>query len=345
MDALAGVEHRTVHCNGVDLHLALLGEGPPVIFCHGFPGLWYSWRKQLPAVAEAGFRAIAFDQRGYGGSSRPRSFHEYSSDVLVDDLIGILDALGEPRAIFVGQDFGAPLVWTLAARHPDRVQAVAILGVPYDFESASGGDGEFGAGVEALPSQLYARVAQEHFFHMHYFQAIGPAERELGAQPREFLKRLYWALSARGNLLDLRGFQSAGTGYMDVLAEAPALPWPWLSVEDMDYLVAEYLQAGADLAFIGGLNNYRVADLNWEIGAAWRGREIHAPALFMMGECDPVADMLGDSAMKHMQALVPNLEAPVTVAGAGHFVMQENAAEVNAHLLPFLSRCRSSQSG
>ena len=333
-------QHSSIISNGVRLHLVSQGEGPLVLLCHGFPGLWYSWRKQLPVLAAAGFRAVAFDQRGFGRSDRPMHSDAYDSETLVGDVLGILDALGEEQAVIVGQDFGALLTWNVAARAPDRVRAAIVMGVPYDFESAQGDadDGvELLGDVGLVPSEQYALVARDHFYHMHYFQAIGPADRELSARPREFLERLYWALGAEGNLLDWRNLPSQGTGYLDALA-APArpLPWGWLTVADMDYLVEEYTRAGPAATFIGGLNNYRVADRNWSIRQQYQGLSIAAPVLYLMGEKDPVRDMLPAAAFEHMRQRVPGLVAEHLVAGAGHFLMQEAEAEVNALMLEFL---------
>ena len=342
---LSDIEHLRLKTNGIRLHVATLGEGPLVVMCHGFPGLWYSWRKQLPAIAAAGFRAVAVDMRGYGRSDRPGDAAAYDSETLVADLSGVLDALGEEQAIFIGQDFGAPLVWNICVRAPERVKAAVVIGVPFDFEGASSddaqGDAELSGGAGMLPSEQYALVAQEHFFHMHYFQQIGPADSELGNNPREFLTRLYWALSARGNLLDWRDFPSEGTAYLDVL-EPPAqpLPWDWLSVEDMDYLVQEYTCTGAETAFIGGLSAYRVADRNWEIAKRYQGINVLAPVLFLMGEQDPVREMMPAAAFEHMRAGVPALQGPHYIADAGHFVMQEAVQPVNALILPFLQQHR-----
>jgi pimeloyl-ACP methyl ester carboxylesterase len=342
LDPVLEVEHRSISGNGINLHLAIQGEGPLVVLCHGFPGLWYSWRKQIPALAAAGYRVVAVDQRGYGRSDRPLDPQEYDSDILVADMLAVLDAMGEEQAVFVGQDFGAPLVWNIAARAPRRVRAAVIMGVPYDFERAGAGDGELGSVQDIPPTEQYALVAREHFFHMHYFQKFGPADAELGSQPRDFLERLYWALGAEGSLLDWRDYPSEGTGYLDVLAEpGRPLPWSWLTLEDLDYIEQEYVSAGVDLAFIGGLNSYRVADRNWEIAKQYGQLRVQAPVLFLMGEKDPVRDMLPEEAYSHMQQWVPNLRGIHLIEGAGHFVMQEAPQRVNQLLLDFLQTLSS----
>ncbi len=330
------------------LHVASQGSGVPVIFCHGFPGLWYSFRHQLSAVAAAGWRALAPDQRGYGASDRPMDPGVYDADYVMRDMLGILEALGEARAVFVGHDFGAQQVCNLAVRHPERVAAVVIMSCPYDFDLAGrGGAGSQPVASESArggafavpgvrPSEAFAALARRHFFHMHYIQQIGPAERELGAQPREFLLRLMHALSAEGRLLDWSKYPSAGTGYLDVLAPAPPLPWHWLRQADFDYFVQEYTRGPSTTTFIGGLNSYRVADRNWELGAAFADANITQPALFIAGAEDVVLKMIPGDALKIMQRRVPQLQEIVLVPGAGHFVQQEAPVAVNAALVKFL---------
>ena len=327
------------------MHAVSRGKGPAVLFCHGFPGLWYSWRHQLPVVAAAGFRAIAVDMRGYGRSDRPLSAREYINQTIVADLTGVLDALGERDAVFVGHDFGAQAAWAAALHAPERVRGVVSLAVPYGLGFA-GGEKTRGkpatASQEAAargrkPSETYAAIAERHFLHLHYFQKVGPAEAELGSQPRLFLKRIYWALSARGRLLDFKKFPGEGTGYLDVLADPQeTLPWPWLSEEDLDYLVEEYMQAGPEAAFIGGLNSYRAMDLNWEHDRDYGRRPIEQPALFICGEKDPVLQIITPKTLETMPSRVADLRGIELVAGAGHFVQQEQPQAVNQHLLEFL---------
>ncbi len=336
------IQHQQVSSNGIEIHVASCGEGPLVMMLHGFPGLWYSWRKQLPVIAAAGYRAVAIDTRGYGRSTRTTTLSDYSSTNLVADVLGVLDALGEAQAIFIGQDFGARLTWNLASREPERVKAAVVFGVPYDFNRAGQEEGdealELSGAADIAPSEQFAAVAKEHFYHMHYFQEVGPAEQELCPRARDLLLRLYWALSAEGNLLDWRNHPSEGTGYLDVL-EAPSrdLPWSWFSEEDLDYLVSEFSSAGESLTFMGGLSAYRVQDINWRIAKEYQNLTVNAPVLYISGEKDSVNAMMPANAMAHMRSLVPNLVGEEEVAGAGHFVMQEQSDAVNKLLLKFLA--------
>ena len=114
----ADVKHRRVKVNGINLHIAEQGSGPLVLLCHGFPESWYSWRRQIPVIAEAGFHAVAPDMRGYGQSDAPPEVSSYSIMDLVGDMVGLVSALGERQAILVGHDWGAPLVWNAALMRP-----------------------------------------------------------------------------------------------------------------------------------------------------------------------------------------------------------------------------------
>lgn len=316
------VRHYKVDVGDIELHVAEQGRGLPVVMCHGFPGLWYSWRHQLPVLADAGYRAIAVDMRGYGRSGRPASPGEYDRRHTVADMVGLLDGLGIEKAVFVGHDFGAALVWDLPQWAPGRVKALMQLSVPRMPVS------------ERPPTELYARMAAQHFVHVHYFQDEGPADAELGAAPERFLANVFWALSGGYRYLDIWQHPSEGNGYLDVLPEAPSLPWPWLSQDEFAYYVAEYRRTG----FTGGLNWYRAYDHVWKEKQSRPDEPVTVPTMFLVGERDPVLQMMGSNALKQMESLVPGLRDVHIVDGAGHFVQMEAAGEVNAAMLAFLAR-------
>jgi pimeloyl-ACP methyl ester carboxylesterase len=332
------MEHLQVETNGIAMHAASVGEGPAVLFCHGFPGLWCSWRHQLPVVADAGFRAIAVDMRGYGRTDRPLHASEYGNQTIVADLTGLLDALDIERAVFVGHDFGAQACWAAALHAPDRVTGVVSIAVPYGVGFSSGEKKSQSTPSRGpRPSEVYAAIAKKHFLHLDYFQTVGPPEAELGAHPRLFLMRIHWALSARGSLLDFKKFPSEGTGYLDVLADPDdPLPWPWLSEEDLDYLVEEYMRTGPETAFIGGLNSYRAMDVNWEHDPDYGRAPVDAPALFICGEKDPVLQIITPRSLETMPERVPGLRGTHLIPDAGHFAQQEQPEAVNERLLAFL---------
>jgi pimeloyl-ACP methyl ester carboxylesterase len=316
-----GVRHRQVQTNGIEIHVAEQGDGPPVVFCHGFPHIWYMWRRQLPIVAGAGFRAVAPDLRGYGRTDAPAGLDAYTNQAVIGDLMGLLDDLGEQQAVFVGLDFGAALVWELALRRPDRVKAVVVFNNPF-----------VGRGRKR-PSELWARMAEKHFLHLHYFQEPGPADAELNAEPSRFLSSIYFALSGAYHYLDVWQHPADGKGYLDVLPTAPALPWPWLAAEEFELIAAEFARTG----FTGGLNWYRALDRNWELTEPLAGAEVTVPAFFVYGERD--CDMEGFSGMDPlatMKSLVPDLRQVEMVPEAGHLVQLEKTEAVNDLLLGFL---------
>lgn len=336
---LSGIQHRRVRNGAVELHAAFAGDGPLVLMVHGNPGLWYSWRHQLAPLAAAGYRAVAIDCRGYGASSRPRETAAYESPLFQQDLHAVLDAFGAERAFVVGQDFGAQHAWNFAVRSPRRVIGVCGM-VPFDYDLAGRFCEPDGDVARTPPTVRFAAVARQHFFHMHYYQQVGEPEAEFAANPREYLKRLFFALSAQGNLFAWEAFPSEGTHYLDVLPEAPPLPWGWFTPADLDYYVQEFMRGGPDLAFAGPLASYRVADRNWEIGAPWARASVERPSLFLCGKSDPVLTMSPPDTLSRQRARLTDLRGEVLVEGAGHFVQQEKPAETTAALLAFLDEVR-----
>lgn len=312
--------HRTVDTGGVRMHVAEQGEGFPVIFCHGFPHTWFMWHNQLEAVAAAGYRAIAPDLRGYGQTDAPADVESYTNEAVSGDLLALLDDIGAEKAVFVGLDFGAQLVWELSLRAPERVAAVAILNNP------------FSPRPPRPPSAFWTRAAEKHFLHLSYFQEPGVADAELAVDPRGFLARVYYSLSGEYHYLDTWK-NPPGLGYLDVLPKAPPLPWPWLSQEEFDTLVADFERTG----FTGGLNWYRNLDRNWELTEAYADAKVEVPAFFIYGENDP--DMEGFSGrdpLATLRANVTDLRTVVEVPRAGHLVQLERADVVNTFLLDSL---------
>ncbi|PXW36035.1 UNVERIFIED_CONTAM: pimeloyl-ACP methyl ester carboxylesterase [Williamsia faeni] len=314
---------RQLRVAGFDWNLIDEGSGPAILLCHGFPGLGYSWRRQIAPLVTAGFRVIAPDMPGYGGTAAPRDLIDYTYTSVGRRLIGLLDALNVEQAIVVGHDFGAPTAWTLALEHPSRVAGLALLSMPYAPDR-----------IPVRPSEAFAHMAKKHFFHFEYFLQRGPADAELDANPREFLARIHHALSGSYRYLDIWQHPShrAGTrlGYLDVLPEAPPLPWSWLTATDMDVYENAYRKAG----FTGGLNWYRAADLNWERQGD-RPRTLDVPAMFLCGANDPVLTIAGAGAITRMREMMLRLETVETYDGAGHFIQMERADEVSAALVEF----------
>ncbi|AMT72421.1 alpha/beta fold hydrolase [Mycobacteroides immunogenum] len=318
------ITHRQLSVNGIDMHVAEQGQGPAVVLCHGFPGLWYTWRHQLAALSAAGYRAIAPDMRGYGHTTAPRDITAYDRASTVGDLVGLLDALDLRDAVFCGHDFGAHLVWDMPAWAGDRVRALFQLSVPRARR------------LPVTPSVGFNYLASQHFTHLEYFQEPGLAESELDAQPKMFLATLFHALSGANRYLDCWNHparvEGKRNGYLDVLPSPPPLPWNWLSGHDLDYYAAEFARTG----FTGGLNWYRAEDLVWSQNKDLHDKPIEVPVAFLAGSADPVLEILGRDPMAAMADLVPGLRSTQIVQGAGHFVQMERPDVVNRAMVEFL---------
>jgi len=291
---------RQVQLNGVELHLVEEGAGAPVVLCHGFPELAFSWRHQIPVLAREGYRVIAPDMRGFGQSSRPQEVGAYDVVSLCGDMTALLDALGEDSAIFVGHDWGASLVWSLALLQPARVRAVAGLSVP------------FVPRAPAAPIPIMRRHLGEDFYIV-WFQAPGPADEAL-------------ARDVRRTLTTSRQWTAAWAQEVGKQAKLPA----WLSEEELAVYVSAFERTG----FTGGLNWYRNIDRNWELTESVADRHVTQPAFFLTGELDPVRQFMPAAAM---QGWVDDLRAEIVVPGAGHWVQQQAPDVVNAALLEFLA--------
>jgi pimeloyl-ACP methyl ester carboxylesterase len=304
----------SIRVNQIDMHVDEAGEGPPVVLCHGFPELSYSWRHQLAALSAAGYHAIAPDQRGYGRTSRPPAIEDYDIVRLTDDLLGLLDALGHERAVFVGHDWGALVVWTLALRAPERVAGVAALSVLFQPRGQMG--------TRAAIERAYA----DSWFYILYFQEPGVADADLGGDPATTMRRL---MAAGGSEVPapLVG-EADGRGFVERLPEPGGLPG-WLTQADLDHYTAEFTRTG----FTGGLNWYRNLDRNWDLTAEFDGAKVRVPALFMAGTRDPT---VRPDRVDRLGTWVPDLRGSVLVEGAGHWLQQERPAEVNAALIAFL---------
>ncbi|MFJ2767092.1 alpha/beta fold hydrolase [Streptomyces sp. NPDC087300] len=313
--------HHTVEVNGIRLHVAEEGEGPLVLLLHGFPEFWYSWRHQLTALARAGYRAVAPDQRGYGSSDCPDSQDAYSILHLTGDVIGLINALGEDQAYVVGHDWGALVAWSTATLRPDVVRGVAGLSVlpPH------------GRGPVPPLQQMHQRF--DGRFYWNYFEQPGIAEAEFGKDLDRTFRRMLYGASGDRPLSGPPGppLVPEGKGFLDLAADPERLP-SWLTEED----IAAYVTAFGQSGFTGPLNWYRNLDRNWELTSAWDGARIEVPALFVVGDRDR-AFPGHDNIVSALAPVAPHHHDPVVVAGAGHWVQQERPTEVSSALLSFLA--------
>lgn len=325
---MTNVNHRMIDTNGIKMHIAEQGQGPLVVFCHGFPEIWYSWRHQLPALAAAGFHAVAPDQRGYGDTDSPQSIDAYNIFELTADIVGLVHALGERTAVIVGHDWGAPVAWHCAMLRPDVFQAIALLSVPYEPRAWN----------SSRPTEAMKHVAGDKQFYQLYFQEIGKAEKDLEADVRRsILGGLYSASGSAPPEKRWRFVFEKREKVTDGLSIPDELP-DWLTEADLDVYEHAFRKSG----FRGGLNWYRNMDRNWERCAFLSGAPLRQPALFVAGEDDAVITMMRPL-YDALNQTVPNLRKKVLIPGAGHWIQQERPADVNQLLLEFFTSVQQNE--
>lgn len=327
-----GPQHRLVDVpGGGRIHLVEQGEGPLVLLVHGFPESWYSWRHQLPVLADAGFRAVAVDVRGYGRSSKPEGVAAYRMLAHVADNVGVVRALGlgsdGETVTIIGHDWGSAIAANSALLRPDVFTAVALLSVPYAPRNGF------------RPTDAFARIGGDEEFYVSYFQEPGRAEAEIEPDVRGWLAGFYAGLSAdtmrrpsaAGGSLH---FIAPGGRMSDRFENGEALP-SWLTEAELDVYAAEFERTG----LTGALNRYRNVDRDWEDLAAWDSAPIHQPSLFIGGELDASTTWLSD-AIKAYPETLPGLVSSHILEGCGHWVQQERPDEVNRLLLEWLRGLR-----
>ncbi len=314
------IRSRTMHVNDVDLQILEAGDpaNPTVVFSHGFPESAYSWRHQLPALAAAGYHAIAPDQRGYGYSSVPRDVAAYGIGHLTADLNALLDDLGKAQAIFVGHDWGAMIVWENARLHPERVRAVVGVSVP-------------AVQWPSPPIELMRMVFQDNFFYILYFQPVGVAEAELDADPYATIAKFFWGASGEGFVMPTEIRKMAGNGLLTDTAMPPARPWPWLSEDDLVHYADQFRHSG----FFGPVSYYRNFDANYEAVKDIGLDQLTMPSFFIAGAKDAVL-VMDPSGVERMQTSLPDFRGHTLIADAGHWVQQEKPDQFNEALIGYL---------
>ncbi|WUW21442.1 alpha/beta hydrolase [Streptomyces sp. NBC_01463] len=318
-DRAPGLTHRVVPSPAGRVHLVEQGTGPLVLLVHGFPESWFSWRRQLPALAAAGYRAVAVDVRGYGRSSRPADVAAYRMLELVEDNVAVVEALGESGAVIVGHDWGATIAANSALVRPDVFRAVGLLSVPY---APRGGP---------RPSEVFARMGGDEEFYVSRFQEAGRAEAEIEPDVRGWLAGFYAALSAdtmpAPEAPDPHFAARGGT----LRERFPAARPGWLGDEELDYYAGEFERTGLS----GALNRYRSMDRDWEDLAEFDGAPVTQPSLFIGGSLDASTTWLAE-AIAAYPATLPGLLSSHILDGCGHWIQQERPDEVNRILTDWL---------
>lgn len=311
---------QSIATNGITLRTAVAGSGPLIVLVHGWPELWYSWRRQIKPLADAGYRVIAPDMRGYGGSSKPDAVHAYDMASLVGDVIGLLDAFAAETAILIGHDWGAPICWNTATLHPERITAIANLSVPYHRR------------LDITEVELWQRLYGDDFFYQLYFQDEGVAEAELETDIRSSLRKIYYALSGDDPVRDRWLSHTRGQGLLDPFIDPAPFP-AWLGEDDIDYLVANYKASG----FRGPLNRYRNAQRDYDNLPQMNAAPLRQPSCFIGGSRDALRHFVpGHDLYENVGQHCEDLRVSRIVEGAGHWIQQEAPEEVTATLLSFL---------
>jgi pimeloyl-ACP methyl ester carboxylesterase len=310
---MAEVRHHTVRANDIRVHVAEAGAGFPVVMCHGWPELWYSWRHQLVALADAGFRGIAPDMRGYGDTDAPADPAAYRTSVICADILGLLDALGLDRAVIVGHDWGGYHVWQFGLRHPERCAKLVGLNTPY-------------APPGPMPptQRLRERFGADGYYVL-WHQTPGRSEAELEADLRGNLRKIFKGYE---HAADLWTMATLGGGHGTLLGGVSA-EGCLLSDAELDVYVRAFGRTGTR----GSLNWYRAMDLNWEDERRIADPTIRVPALMITAENDPV---LRPALAEPMPKWVPGVRI-VNIPRCSHWTQQERPAEVNLLLLDFLA--------
>lgn len=314
------IEQQLLAVNGITLCVHSCGpaDGPPVWLLHGFPECWLSWRKQMPALAAAGYRVLAPEMRGYGRSSAPDDVADYDLLTLCGDIQAAMDALGQQQVCVVGHDWGAPVAWHLALLEPQRVKAVVGMSVP------------FGGRPKKPIVETLRQVYADRFNYILYFQQPGVAEQELDADIPRTLRLMMHNWSSAVDKAFFWSVKPVSARLLDGLQEVDQPP-AWCEPEAFAGYVATYAEHG----FRGPLNWYRNFERNWQRTEALQGACIGQPALFLLGDADPVG-VLESYTIAQMPKVVPKLKTHL-LENCGHWLQCEQPEAVNIHLLAFLA--------
>ncbi|WP_213074931.1 alpha/beta hydrolase [Acinetobacter sp. ANC 4216] len=306
------------------MNLIEKGQGPLVLFCHGFPETSHVWRNQLSALAAAGYRTVAPDLRGYGGSDRPEAVGAYTVLQVIGDMVALMDALGEKQAVIVGGDWGAMIAWQAALIRPDRFRAVTALGVPMMGRAPM------------LPSKLFPQTS-DAWFYTHYFASPGLAERELEANVAATLRKIYFAASGDAGPRDDPktpnpfGMVPRSGGLLSTLPDPQTLPG-WLGLDDFTLFVRSFEQSGFRWSELLAQPRPKMG-----IRSCFQGLHVNVPAMYLFGERDTGLAIPGmKDIINAMPFLVPQLQISQVIPKAGHWLQQESCDVVNALLLGFL---------
>ncbi|MFT4564751.1 MAG: pimeloyl-ACP methyl ester carboxylesterase [Gammaproteobacteria bacterium] len=308
-------------------------DGPLVIFVHGWPELGHSWRHQLPVLAGLGFRAIAPDLRGHGGSTVYDRHEDYTMEKHVGDLLALIDSLGREQAVWVGHDWGAPVVWSLASHHPDRCYAIANLCVPYRVLD-NGLDGALALVDRSVyPKERYPAGQWE--YQLFYQENFARAKSVFEANPTNTITALFrkWSPDDRGKpaiTANVRN-DNGWLGGVDVFPELERDD-DVISADDLEAYVSALTATG----FFGSCSFYMNHSINAEYAkSAHNNGTIDMPVLFLTGAYDYVCECVDSRLPEPMREYCRNLTE--RTVNSGHWMAQEKPVDVNNALTRWLA--------
>ncbi|XP_071689863.1 epoxide hydrolase 1-like [Rutidosis leptorrhynchoides] len=311
------IQHKNIQVNGINMHVAEIGEGPVVLLIHGFPELWYTWRHQMLHISSKGYRAIAPDLRGYGDTEAPAATTSYTVFHIVGDIVGLLDSLGLDKVYLVGHDWGAIISWYVCLFRPDRIKALVNMSVVYTPRNPL-----------VKPLDHYRKTFGDDFYVCR-FQEIGLEEEYAKVDTKTQLAGIYLKRTPDAPKIP--------KDYAKLFKPTPYTLPSWFTEQDLDYFTSKYRATG----FRGGINYYRCFDLNWELCAAWTGSKINVPVKFIVGDLDLTYNFPGTKEYIHgggFKNTVPGLEEVVVMEGVGHFINQEKPQEISDHIYDFIAK-------
>ena len=316
--------HHFANVNGIRMHYVEEGKGPLVLLLHGYPFLWYLWRHQIKALATAGYRVVAPDQRGYGQTECPKDVNSYDVTHLVGDVVGLMKALDSKSAVLVGQDWGSPVVYHVALMRPDLVRGVLMMCAPPSARGA------------IPPSVAMKRLYKGLNFYQAYL-ATPQATKEIMQDLRRFLLGIFYSTSGSCPIdKQWRPAWKSSETISDTYTIPKKLP-PFLSQQALDYYVTEYTRTGIQPA-----NNwYAAIDKSWENTSFLDGAVVQQPALFLTGDRDPsLRPLFGidrqGAALRSFKTNFRDMRKIINMAGVGHTPPEESPNEVNKIVLKFL---------
>ncbi|KAM6545134.1 hypothetical protein CsatB_025870 [Cannabis sativa] len=320
---MESIEHKTIEVNGINMHVAQKGQGPTILFLHGFPELWYTWRHQILTLASLGYRAVAPDLRGYGDTDAPPSVGSYTCMDVVGDVIGLLDAIAaeEEKVFVVGHDWGAVIAWNLCLFRPDRVKALVNLSVAFNPRNP-----------KRKPYETLRAVYGDDYYVCR-FQEIGEIEGEFAQIGTQQVIKEFYTYRNPGPLMLPKGKSFPHSKDAKTPTELPS----WLTQQDLDYYTTKFHNKG----FTGGINYYRNINRNWEVTAPWTGAKIKVPVRFIVGDVDLLYNSLGVKDYIHKGGFrkdVPLLEEVIVMKGVGHFINEEKPDEISNHIFDFFNK-------